>query len=385
MASVERSVEVNVPVSTAYNQWTQFEQFPQFMEGIEEVRQLDNKRMHWRAQIAGKEKEWDAEIVDQVPDQRVAWRSLSGAPNDGVVTFRPIDANRTEVTLSLDYEPEGILENVGSALGLVTGRVDGDLRRFKKFIEARGAEAGGWRGEIHGGQESGSGATSASSQGGSTTTGQASTSGQAMTGQASTSDQAMTGQASMSGQAMSGQASMSGQATTGQASTSGYAATTGTQASSGVGQQTGEIVLPVIEEQVQVGKREVESGGVRVNTRVEEVPVNEQVTLREEEVEVQRRPVNRPASEADFNAAQQGTIEVREMDEQAVVAKQARVVEEIVVNKEVQQHTETIQETARRIDVDVEQIPGQTRTTGSSQTELGGTTNIDSDLDRGRV
>src|SRR5919206_4114871 len=151
-SSIEKSIEVNVPVHTAYNQWTQFESFPEFMEGVEEVRQLDHQRLHWRARIGGKEKEWDAEIVEQQPDQRVAWRSLSGAANDGVVTFEPIDADTTRVTLALDYDPEGFLENVGDALGLVSRRVEGDLNRFKEFIESRGAETGAWRGEIHGGQ-----------------------------------------------------------------------------------------------------------------------------------------------------------------------------------------------------------------------------------------
>ena len=152
MARTDKTIEVNVPLSTAYNQWTQFEQFPHFMEGIEEVRQLDDKRLHWRANIAGKEKEWDAEIVEQVPDQRVAWRSTSGTPNDGVISFRSIDANTTEVRLDLDYEPEGAVESIGDALGFVGRRVQGDLERFKSFIESRGTESGGYRGEIHGGQ-----------------------------------------------------------------------------------------------------------------------------------------------------------------------------------------------------------------------------------------
>lgn len=152
MARTDKTVEVNVPLTTAYNQWTQFEQFPQFMEGIEEVRQLDDKRLHWRANIAGKEKEWDAEIVEQVPDQRVAWRSLSGTPNDGIVSFRMVDPNTTEVILDLNYEPEGAVEAIGDALGFVGRRVQGDLERFKSFIESRGSETGGYRGEIHGGQ-----------------------------------------------------------------------------------------------------------------------------------------------------------------------------------------------------------------------------------------
>lgn len=150
MARTDKTIVVDVPLSTAYNQWTQFEQFPHFMEGIEEVRQLDDKRLHWRANIAGKEKEWDAEIVEQVPDQRVAWRSTSGTPNDGVVSFRSVDPNTTEVSLDLDYEPEGAVETIGDALGFVGRRVEGDLERFKSFIESRGSESGAYRGEIHG-------------------------------------------------------------------------------------------------------------------------------------------------------------------------------------------------------------------------------------------
>lgn len=152
MDSIEKSITVDVPVNTAYNQWTQFESFPSFMEGVEQVRQLTDKRLHWRAEIAGKTEEWDAEIVEQTPDQRVSWRSTTGAQNAGTVSFQSLGANQTQVTLRMEYKPEGVVEKVGSALGLVDGRVKGDLERFKKFIESRGSETGGWRGEIHGGQ-----------------------------------------------------------------------------------------------------------------------------------------------------------------------------------------------------------------------------------------
>jgi hypothetical protein len=145
-----RSMEVDVPVRVAYNQWTQFEEFPRFMEGVEEVRQLDEKRLHWKAQIAGKTEEWDAVISEQVPDQRIAWRSTTGAKNAGTVTFQPLGPNRTRISLHLDYQPEGVVEQVGSALGLVDRRIEGDLRRFKEFIESRGTATGAWRGEIHG-------------------------------------------------------------------------------------------------------------------------------------------------------------------------------------------------------------------------------------------
>lgn len=152
MNTVEKSIVVDVPVRTAYNQWTQFEEFPQFMEGIEEVRQEGDTHTHWRANIAFKEVEWDADITEQTPDQRVSWRSTTGAHNAGTVSFEPQGADRTNVTLRLEYEPEGFFESVGSALGVVNSRVQGDLERFKEFIERRGGETGAWRGEIHGSQ-----------------------------------------------------------------------------------------------------------------------------------------------------------------------------------------------------------------------------------------
>ena len=151
MAHVEKSITVNVPLRTAYSQWTQFREFPRFMEGVEEVRQLGDRRLHWRATIAGKEEEWDAEITHQEPDRQVAWRSISGAPNGGTVSFRPAGADGTEVMLRLEYEPQDWVESVGDALGFVSRRVEGDLERFKEFIESRGAETGAWRGEIRGG------------------------------------------------------------------------------------------------------------------------------------------------------------------------------------------------------------------------------------------
>jgi uncharacterized membrane protein len=148
MASIEKSIEVRVPVHTAYNQWTQFEEFPRFMEGVQEVRQLDDTHLHWRAKIGGKEEEWDAVITEQVPDDRIAWRNSSGAHNAGVITFHKLDDQRTKLMLQIDYEPHGATEKMGSALGMVERRVEGDLERFKEFIETRGAETGAWRGEV---------------------------------------------------------------------------------------------------------------------------------------------------------------------------------------------------------------------------------------------
>ncbi len=148
MNTVEKSITVNVPINTAYNQWTQFEEFPQFMEGVQEVKQLDDTHMHWRANIAGKEEEWDAVVTEQEPDMRVAWTNTTGARNAGVVTFHRLGDSKTRVMLQMDYDPQGVVENVGDALGFVSRRVEGDLERFKSFIEERGRETGAWRGEV---------------------------------------------------------------------------------------------------------------------------------------------------------------------------------------------------------------------------------------------
>jgi uncharacterized membrane protein len=148
MSTIEQAIEVDVPVRTAYNQWTQFEEFPRFMEGVEEVRQLDDGHVHWVGEIAGVRREWDTEITEQQPDERIAWHTVRGARNDGVVTFHRIADGRTRVMLQLEFDPEGFVETAGDALGLVRMRTRRDLERFKDFIEARGVESGGWRGEI---------------------------------------------------------------------------------------------------------------------------------------------------------------------------------------------------------------------------------------------
>jgi len=150
MSLIERSIEINVPVRTAYNQWTQFEEFPQFMEGVKQVKQLDDKHLFWKAEIGGKEKEWKARITEQIPDQRIAWTSESGAMTAGVVTCHKLSDGKSKVMLQLEYEPQGIVENVGDAVGVVTQRVQGDLERFKNYIESRGSESGAWRGTVKG-------------------------------------------------------------------------------------------------------------------------------------------------------------------------------------------------------------------------------------------
>jgi uncharacterized membrane protein len=148
MSKVEQSIDVEVPVQVAYNQWTQFEQFPQFMDAVDEVRQTDDTHLHWVARVAGRQKEWDAEITEQTPDQRIAWTSTTGARNAGVVTFHRISDNTTRVMLQMDVEPEGVVETAGTAAGIFESNVKGDLERFKEFIESRGTETGGWRGEV---------------------------------------------------------------------------------------------------------------------------------------------------------------------------------------------------------------------------------------------
>jgi uncharacterized membrane protein len=151
---IESSIEVGVPVATAYNQWTQFEEFPQFMQGVDEVRQLDDTRLHWVARVGGRRAEWDAKILEQHADQQISWVSEDGKKTRGTVTFEPLGNDRTLVRLSLGYQAEGFVEAVGSAAGLDKRRVEGDLARFKELIERRGTESGAWREDISAGSTS---------------------------------------------------------------------------------------------------------------------------------------------------------------------------------------------------------------------------------------
>jgi uncharacterized membrane protein len=144
MSTIEQSIDVAVPVRTAYNQWTQFEDFPHFMEGVEEVRQLDDTHLRWRTKVGGREQEFDAEITEQRPDERIAWNATRGADQAGVVTFHRVDDTRTRIMLQL----EAAVEKAGDALGVLKRRVKGDLERFKEMVESRGAETGAWRGEV---------------------------------------------------------------------------------------------------------------------------------------------------------------------------------------------------------------------------------------------
>ena len=148
VASIMQSIDVDVPVRTAYNQWTQFEEFPRFMQGVEEIHQLDETHTHWKVKVGGVEREFDAEITEQHPDERVAWKSVSGPTQAGVVTFHRLNDAQSRVTVQLDWVPDGAVEKAGGALNADEHRVQGDLKHFKEYIESRGAESGGWRGDV---------------------------------------------------------------------------------------------------------------------------------------------------------------------------------------------------------------------------------------------
>ncbi len=148
MSKIESSIDVDVPVRVAYDQWTQFEEFPRFMDAVESVKQVDDTHLHWVAKIAGIRKEWDAKITQQEPDQRVAWTSTNGADNAGAVDFHRIDDRQTRVTLTMDIAPDGVLESVGDAVGVPERQVEGDLKRFKEYIENRAVASGAWRGTV---------------------------------------------------------------------------------------------------------------------------------------------------------------------------------------------------------------------------------------------
>ena len=150
MTRIKKSIDVNVPVRLAYDQWTQFEDFPVFMEGVERVVQQEDNFLDWTAKVGGQTRQWTAQIVDQTPDRRIAWKAIQGAENAGAVLFEAIGPDQTRIELTIDAEPEGPLEGVGVALGFLDRRVQGDLERFKTFIEERRAPTGAWTGEIHG-------------------------------------------------------------------------------------------------------------------------------------------------------------------------------------------------------------------------------------------
>jgi uncharacterized protein (TIGR02271 family) len=375
METIEQAIDLNVPVPTAYQQWTRFEEFPRFMEGVEEVRRLDNKRLHWVANIGGTRKEWDAQITEEVPNERLAWRSEAGEFTAGVVTFQPLPGERSRVSVRFNYEPQGVKETLGDWLGLVSRRVKGDLERFKQFVEARGREPAGQRATTPTGGRAGTHTT----QTGAT----AAAGGHRFEAYESDFQRHYHTASASSGKPYEHWAP---------AYRYGYALATDPRCADRdwpaleaearrdwearhqgsweefkdavhyawehvrgrYNRGEADVSIPVVEETLQVGTREVERGGVRVYSHVTEQPVEQQVHLRDERVTVERRPVDRPASERDLAAFEEGTIEVTETHEEPVVRKQARVVEEVVIGKDVEEHTETVRDTVRRTEVDVE-------------------------------
>jgi uncharacterized protein (TIGR02271 family) len=285
MGSTTHSIEVDAPVRAVYNQWTQFEEFPRFMEGVEEVRQEGEKRLFWRAKIGGKVKEWEAEITEQVPDKKIAWQSVDGSPNSGTIIFEELDSDRTRVTATIDYEPEGILEKTGDVLGIPSGRVEGDLERFRDFIEERGRESGGWRGQI--------GVKHELSE-----------------------------------------------------------RTASTQPRETAGEST--IEVPLSQEEVKVGKRTVAAGEVRVRKTVSTEQVNVPVELKREDAVIERIPAHEVGSSGK-EAFQEERIEVPLSREVPVVEKETRVTGGVRVRKTEGVEQETIQESVRREDVDIDE------------------------------
>jgi uncharacterized protein (TIGR02271 family) len=380
METIERSIDLNVPVHVAYEQWTRFEDFPRFMEGVEEVRRLDAKRLHWVANIGGTRKAWDAQITEEVPNERIAWRSEAGEFTAGVVRFQPLGPDRTRMTVRFDYEPKGVKETLGDWLGLVSRRVENDLERFKAFVEARYREPAG--------QRTTAGRTPPP-------TGERTQPRTTPTTATPVDDRFEDYEADFERHHRTVWAGREqSYAHCAPAYRYGYALATEPRYAGrdwsmieaearrdwearhqGKWEEfkdavrygwervhgrhhadAGDVRIPIVEEEIHVETRRVEVGGVRIYSHMTEQPVEQKVHLRDERVTVERRPVDRPATEGDLAAFKEGTIEVAETHEEPVVAKQARVVEEVVIDKDVREHTETIRDSVRRTEVEVEPI-----------------------------
>lgn len=291
MGATTHSIEVNAPLRAVYNQWTQFEEFPCFMEGVEEVRQEGEKRLFWRATIGGKTKEWEAEITEQIPDERIAWQSVDGSPNSGTITFEKLDSELTRVSATTEYEPEGFIEKAGDALGIPSGRIEGDLGRFREFIEQRGRETGGWRGQI-GEKES-------------------------------FAQQVLPKQPSQLPLPKESK-----------------------------GQIAAEI--PLSEERVKVGKRTVDAGDVKVQKKVSTEQVNVPVELKREDAVIERVP-GQQMEQTDKEPFREEQLEVPLSREEPVVEKEVHVTGGVRVRRTEGVEQQTIQENVRREDIDVDE------------------------------
>jgi uncharacterized protein (TIGR02271 family) len=304
------SIEVNAPLRAVYNQWTQFEEFPHFMEGVEEVRQEGEKFLLWKAKIAGKVKEWKAEITDQVPDQRITWESIDGSPNSGTITFEELGADLTRVNAMIGYEPEGLLEKTGDALGIPSGRIEGDLQRFRDYMEKRGRETGGWRGEI---------------------------------GEGESSDLGLRATAGSRAEGVATQACRAEHE---------VSETTADTAIRETGGDTLEV--PLSEEEVKVGKRAVGAGEVKLHKTVTTEQVNVPVELKHEDIVVERVAAHEVESSG-TEPFREERIKVPLSREEPVVEKETRVTRGVRVRKTQGVEQETIRENVRREDVDIDE------------------------------
>jgi len=304
MGATTHSIEVIAPLRAVYNQWTQFEEFPRFMEGVEEVRQEGDKALFWKANIGGKVKQWEAEITEQIPDQRIAWKSVDGSPNAGTVAFKDVGTERTMVTATIEYEPEGFIEKTGDALGIPSGRVERDLQRFRDYIEQRGRETGAWRGGIGEADDN------------------------------SLRSEAAEKYTDLRAKPAAGTPEQ-------EPSVSGKA-------------ETGDIEVPLSKEEVKIGKREVSAGDIKVHKKVETEQVNVPVELKREDAVIERvgAAETRPSGKEPF---QEERIEVPLKREEPVVEKETRVTGGVRIRKTEDVEQQTVQENVRREDVDIDE------------------------------
>ena len=333
------SIEVNAPIRAVYNQWTQFEEFPHFMEGVEEVRQEGEKRLFWKAKIAGRVKEWEAEITNQVPDQRIAWDSIDGSPNSGTITFEDLGDNWMRVNATIGYEPEGLLEKTGDALGIPSARIEGDLKRFRDYVEERGRQSGGWRGKI---------------------------------GEAESPDLGVlpTDPRLEAG----GEEDRIGEIEDGERRDLGVQSTTvsrlekmaGIEPRAATDEST--IEVPLSEEEVKVGKRKVGAGEVKLHKTITTEQVNVPVELKREEVVIERFPAQE-AGATGKEPFQKEEIVVPLSREEPVVKKETRVTGGVRVRKTEGVEKETIRESVRKEDVDIDESGKVTRKVGEQGVE----------------
>jgi uncharacterized protein (TIGR02271 family) len=302
MGATTHTIEVNAPLRAVYNQWTQFEEFPRFMEGVEEVRQEGDKRLFWRAKIGGKVKEWEAEITSQIPDQEISWHSVDGSPNAGTIAFQELGPDRTLVTATIEYEPEGFIEITGDVLGIPSGRMEGDLKRFRDYIEERGRESGGWRGQIEESPSVGS-------------------------AQAPWPEDGLRAESA--------------------------AEVSQETANAEPGIKSGTIEVPLSQEEVKIGKRKVSAGEIKVHKTVTTEQVNVPVELKREDAVIERVGASqtRPTGKEPF---QEEYIEVPLSREEPVVEKQTRVAGGVRIRKTEGVEQEAIKETVRREDIVVD-------------------------------